>query len=429
MRLRAEIAAWGSMIFLLLLLVLMSTLGTAGMVIAGALAVGLTVVVALGPDRTGIVMLIAALGTAPMNAFRPPGAGVVTFSDVFFALGFGLLLPRLLRNRSALPPMFYIGSGLFLVGGLFASAFMPSPITGVFGVARFVIAAMVLPLLMSMLRPTRNVLTWLAAAYVLGQMVSTAYAYIHPIEVQGRSFGWTRHPNFFGMGGHTAFALLIFLFYRLPPRRRWVLIIPAAVVGQSVLMSGSRASLLCIALMAVLWPIVERTAISWYLIVSVGVVGLALANPILSSAGNGSALARIQGGASGALSNEARVQALTSALKEFVHSPIIGHGFSADTLLVHNAYLEAGLGGGILAMLGFVLIVGTLVAPLFRDRMPNRLAFVALSYAAFAMIGPSLWDRIVWAALALVFVREQDPTPEAADPPALAVTPRKALTR
>jgi hypothetical protein len=61
--------------------------------------------------------------------------------------------------------------------------------------------------------------------------------------------------------------------------------------------------------------------------------------------------------------------------------------------------------------------------------MPNRLAFVALSYAAFAMIGPSLWDRIVWAALALVFVREQDPTPEAADPPALAVTPRKALTR
>jgi hypothetical protein len=425
-KLRAELVAWGSMVLLLMLLVLLATTGTAGMVVAGALAIGLTVVIGLGTDRTGTLMLIAALGCAPMNAFRPPGAGVVTFSDVFFVLGIGLLLPRLLRNKPALPSMYYVGAALFLVGGMFASAFMDEPILGVLGVSRMVIAAMILPFVMSMLRPKPIVLTWLAAAYVLGQMVSTAYAYVHPIEAQGRSFGWTRHPNFFGMGGHTAFALLIFLFYRLQPKHRWILIVPAGVVVQSVLISGSRASLLLIVLMAVVWPIVERTAISWYVIASVGIVGLALAEPILSSAGQSSALARIQGGTSGALSDQARLQALSTALKSFLHSPIVGHGFTPQTLDTHNAYLEAGLGGGLLAMLGFILMVGTLTAPLFRDAHPNRLAYVALTYAAFCMIGPSLWDRIVWAALALVFVQEQKPEPE---PEHVPIHRREALLR
>jgi hypothetical protein len=412
---------------LLLVLVLMSTTGTPGMVVALAAAAGLAVVIGMGPDRAGTVLLVAALGCAPINAFRPPGAGVVTFSDLFFVLGIGLLLPRLLRNRPALPPLYYAGAGLFLIGGLGSSAFMTVPVLGVLGVSRMVIAAMVLPLVMSMLRPTPRVLNMFAAAYVAGQMVSTAYAYLHPVEIQGRSFGWTRHPNFFGMGGHTAFALLIFLFYRLQPKHRWVLVVPAGVVIQSVLMSGSRASLICIALMAVVWPIVERTAISSYVILSIGAVGLAVAQPILSSAGQGSALARIQGGTSGAYSDQARIEAITTALREFLHSPIIGHGFTADTLEVHNAYLEAGLGGGILAMLGFTIMVGALVAPLFRDGTPNRLAYVALTYAAFAMIGPSLWDRIVWAALALVFVRPQEQQPPDPDQPTQPAALREAV--
>jgi O-antigen ligase len=274
---------------------------------------------------------------------------------------------------------------------------------------------MILPLAVVAWRPSSKVVTQLAWAYVIGQMISTAYAYVHPIEAQGRSFGWTTHPNFFGIGGQTAYALLVFLFYRTPPRRRWILLIPAAVVGQSVLMSGSRASLLCIMLVTIAWPLVERTAISWYVLVSGGIIAAALANPILSASGESSAISRLAGNITTGGSNLARTEALSKAWHEFLDKPFTGSGF-IQILDVHNAYLEVVVGGGLLALIGYVMMLSSLCSGLLRPVHPNRMAYVALSYAAFALIGPTLWDRIVWAALTLVFANAQNLS-EDDDPP------------
>lgn len=421
MRLRRESAAWGAMTLILLVLFVLSTLGTKATVVAMVAALGVTAVISFGPDRVGTVVMLAAMFTAPLNGFRPT-AGNITFSDLFFVLGIGLLLPRMLRGRPSIPVLYYIGSMVFLVAGFLASLIAPAPLQSVSGLARFAVAAMVLPLAMSTWRPSKRVLIWLASAYVVGQMVSTLYAYTKGAEAQGRYFGWTTHPNFFGMGGHTAYALLIFLFYQLKPKHRWVLLIPAAVVVQSVLMSGSRASLLLIALVTVAWPVVERSTVAWWVLLTGGVVGLVAANSILGSVATSSALGRIQGGLSADSSDEARTQLLHEGLHKFLDNPIIGHGFDTTVIDYHNVYLEVLIGGGIIALVGFVIMLVPLVSGLFRSGTPNRLCYVGLSYAAFAMIGPSLWDRIVWAGLALVFVQTADPDPD----PDLTAPPESA---
>jgi len=46
-------------------------------------------------------------------------------------------------------------------------------------------------------------------------------------------------------------------------------------------------------------------------------------------------------------------------------------------------------------------VIISLMTPLLRAK-PNRLAFMGVSYGAFAFIGPSVYDRVLWGALALV---------------------------
>jgi hypothetical protein len=42
---------------------------------------------------------------------------------------------------------------------------------------------------------------------------------------------------------------------------------------------------------------------------------------------------------------------------------------------------------------------------------PNRLAYAGVSYAAIAMLGPVMWDRGVWAPLALMFAASATQSP------------------
>jgi hypothetical protein len=364
----------------------------------------------------GIGFMLIGMVLAPMNALSITGN--VTFSDLAFVLGFGLLVPRMLdRGRPKLPPLYVIGVAILFTGGIISSLLVPDVLASLGGFLRVVAAAVVLVFIMNVLRPSGKLVDALAWAYVYGQIISTLYSIAKggAGTAQGRAIGLTTQPNFYGLGGQLAYALLIYLFYRVQPKNRWIVVGAMAIVGYSVLNSGSRASLLCCAVITVVWPLVERSALTWYFIVSGGLLAVIGAESILRALGQTTTLDRLTGDLSSQYSDQAREQLLDDGFELFWKHPIQGNGWK-DLLLYHNAYLEIAVAGGVLTLFGFILIVASLVKPLFQQSGPNRLAYAGLSYAAFGMIGPTLYDRIVWAVLCLILVTYDAPPEDVGEP-------------
>lgn len=388
---------------LFLLIVGVSTNSLVLSIAALVIAVGLTVLVGLGPEKMGIGLMILGMALAPLNALRV--VGNVTFSDIAFVIGFGLLIPRMLVKRPKLPPLYVIGVSILFAGGMISSLVAPLPVASLGGFLRLVAAAILLPFLMNLLQPSGRLVDTLAWSYVLGQIISTAYSVAKGGAgmAQGRAIGLSTHPNFYALAGQLAYALLIYLFYRVDRKHRWIVVLAAVAVGFSVLNSGSRASLLCCAVITIMWPIVERSAVAWYVVLSGAVVAVIAAETVLRALGQETTLDRLSGNTSAQFSDQARELALESGLAQFWNRPIQGNGWN-DILEIHNAYLEVAVGGGVISLLGFILIVAALIRPLFRQGVPNRLAYAGLSYATFALIGPTLYDRVLWTVLALILV-------------------------
>ncbi len=367
------------------------------------IAVALTVLVGLGPEKMGIGLMIIGMLLAPLNTLRL--IGNVTFSDIAFVLGFGLLIPRMLVKRPKLPPLYVIGVAILFTGGMISSLLAPLPVASLGGFLRLVAAAILLPFIMNLLQPSGRLVDTLAWAYVVGQIISTGYSVIRGGAgmAQGRAIGLSTHPNFYALAGQLAYALLIYLYYRVERQHRWVVVLAAAIIGFSVLNSGSRASLLCCIVVTIMWPIIERSAVAWYVIITGAIIAVIAAESVLRALGQETTLERLSGNTSAQYSDQAREQALESGFRQFWERPIQGNGWN-DILEIHNAYLEVAVGGGVLCLLGFLLIVASLIRPLFRQGVPNRLAYAGLSYAIFALIGPTLYDRVLWTVLALILV-------------------------
>ena len=404
---KGVLTAVGGILTLGVLLVVGTQLGLG--LVGGLAAIGVAafvaMLIALGPDRLGLTFLVVGLFLAPMNGVKPFSGGNVSFSDLSLVVAIALLLPRMMKRGTHLPPLFLIGAAVMTVGGLLSCIFsVAPPVLSLGAFLRFALAAILLPMIMSSIRPNPGTVTLMAWAYVAGQIVSVGKATIEGAGPLGRSAGYTTHPNFFGLGGQIAFALLIFLFYRVPKHRRWIVVAATGIVVHGVLISGSRASLICVVLVTVLWPFVERSAVAWYVLVSATAVLVVAAGSIFANAGEGSALGRLRGDSLQATySDQARKQLLDAGTSMFWDHPVRGNGF-AGVVELHNAYLEVAVGGGVLTLFGFLLLMASFVRPLFDTARPNRLAYVAVSYAAFGMLGPTLYDRIVWAPLAMVMI-------------------------
>jgi len=393
----------GGFVLLALLLV-----GTQGSLLFSGLAVGAAVgaalLVYLGPDRLGIALLLLATFLAPINALKLGAGGNITYADFAYVLGIGLLVPKLLKSPSKMPRLYVIGISILFVNAMVVSVFAPDPIASLTGFVRVAWAMIALPVVFHRIQLSRNLLNAFAWTYVLGHIASTirGTAYFG-ILGGGRSIGWTTHPNFFGLAGQLSFALCIFLFYRTPKQYRWIVVLAAGICGLSVIQSGSRASLLCIAITALIWPLVERTAISAYILVSFAALSAVALGLLLQNPPEGSAFERLKGGGTAQGSSLARELLLTSGLDQFWKNPIKGNGWTTDILEYHNVYLEVGIAGGVIAILGFLYVIASMIKPLFQEPIPNRLAFMGVSYAVFAMLGPTLYDRVLWGALALIF--------------------------
>jgi len=396
---------------LLLGLVLFSSRSPVLAVVCVAFAGFLVALLALGTERLGTLVIIAATFTGPINHVqygRPIPNGPVTWSDLFLAVGFLVLAPTMLSRRTRVPMDWAVGAFLVVAGVLISSALSPEPAVGLNYGLRLVAAAVVLPLAMLLWRPPRETVEKLAWAYVFGHVLSTTYAILTGPAVNGRYAGLTSHVNFFALAGLLSAGVLVHKWYVLRPEHRWLVLACAPFCLFSIWFSGSRAALLVLVVVAIVVPVVERTAMSAFAVLAGGAGAIASASWLISRASEGSALARLKGDSSTTGSDQERKEALALGFDKFLAHPAFGKSFGEDALAAHNIYLEVAVGIGLLGLIGFLLIGFCAVRPLFGSGPLHRLGYVALAFGGVGMITNSLWDRFTWTALVLGILASVD---------------------
>lgn len=403
------------------LLVAVSTLGSELAAVAVVAAALLALLMALGPDRLGTGLVLVGLALAPMNSLRPIG-GSITVSDLLLATGFLLLTPAILSRRAQVPMAFAMGAVLLLVLAVVSSLLSADPAGSLAVMLRLMIAAALMPLLFMLWRPAPSLVPALAWSYVAGQTLNTLAALAEgPDGGNNRYAGLTVHPNAMALSGLMAAMLCLYLWHA--STRRWLVLLAGGVAVWSVLLSGSRGTLLALVLIAILYPLVERSTASALTIVGAAVLTIPALGLIAAALGDqGTALTRLlEDGSAEAGSDTKRMTELQEAVERFGSAPVFGHGFDENTLLPHNIYLEVAIAVGVVGLAAWLVLLSPFVGVLFSSSPHRRLGYTALAYLAYGMTQPTLWERNLWAALCLALVATaatrlpEDPpeTPEA----------------
>ena len=174
-------------------------------------------------------------------------------------------------------------------------------------------------------------------------------------------------------------------------------------------------------MLIVVYPFVERS-IRAVGVVMLGVVAvLVFADRILKEDSD-SAIGRLLGGGTASGSDLDRERIAAAAWDQFWKHPLLGNGFDGG-IGSHNIYLQVATAVGIFGLLGYLMIMWTAIRPLFWKGTGHRLAYPVLAYAAEGPITNTLWDRLIWAVIALTFaeslrmIHERNAPPADTDPP------------
>lgn len=401
----AVVLLYAAAALLTVVLVYATTLGsTIVLLVAVGAAAGVALLSILGSDRLGYLMLIGAFATAPMYKSLAPSVGSpVTATDLLFVAAFGLLVPTLMQGRLRLPSLYYVGVGMVMASGLIASAFSDDPTTSLISLVFWMTVMLGLPVAFALLAPSGRLVGLLAAAFVAGQIFSMVYGAARGYVAQGRHAGFSSHPNYFAQGGMLGLCLLLYLGYRY--RDRWLLlIVPAAgACVASVVLSGSRAATVVVAVLVLMIPFVERSALTGFLLAALGALGL-LALPVIAAiGGSGSSLSRLAGGGGSGYSDTARSLGLGEGIDRFFEHPLRGTGL-IELFDIHNNFLEVAVAIGIFGFVGYLMVLYVFARPLFGDGQYRRLSYGVWAYIGFGATVPSLYDRSVWTVMALSVV-------------------------
>lgn len=406
---------------------------TAGITVAVALYVALLSV--LGSTRLGILTLAGAFFTAPAYKGLAPEGATITPTDALLVVGFALLLPEMLRGRLKLPLTYVIGIVIVFAFGMIATLRSERSLESAFALVFWLIVMIAFPIAILLWRPGGKVIRGLAWTYVFGHIASWAGGIVTGgITAQGRHFGMTNHPNYFAEAAIMAIALLIFLLFEY---QHWLMKTAvlglAALTGISILLSGSRGATIVVAVLVVMIPIVERSAITGFFYAVCGATLVAALPFVLQLTGNTSAIDRLLGGGSASGSDQARSAGLESGVDRFWASPFFGDGL-IDLFDIHNNVLQVAVGIGIFGLFGFLLVMFAMARPLFDGGPYRRLCYTVWGYIGWGLLIPSLYDRTLWipmclAAICWLAADDQDGTPAATPAVASTTEPPKTMAR
>lgn len=403
---------------LLVVLVPLSSLGGVGAGLALTFAVGLVVLAAVGVESTAVAVLAIGIALSPLDNFRPIGAlAFASLSDLVLLAGLLVLLPVLLRRPLPSEWLFLAAAGGLVVVGLVSSAGAEESGASLNSLLRLLVGALLLPVAFMVWRPSRGVVVGFALMYVVGNVGNLVAAYtVGESSWDGRRIGYSTHPNVMGLCAMLGLALVPFLLRVLPRRWSWLVLLLGAACAWNVWVSGSRAALVVAVAVAVLFVALERR-------VEVALALFGLAIPALWIVGNAltgggsmqnNVLGRLLGGGTAAGSDAEREYLAKVALDAFTSHPVLGIGLG-DVMEAHNIYLQVAAAVGIVGTAVYLVLLASVA--LRAITLPGPSALLALPVLGYAMIGlmtTILWDRYVWAVLALPFlVRLGDGAPEA----------------
>ena len=380
-----------------------STYATIGVLVA-LVVFGALVVVGFGPTSEFFVILGACL--VPMSNLHPVEAvSFITVADASFAVGFGLMLPDLMRRPLQLPPVFVVGVvGVFTVA-LFSSVLADDPVGSFNYLARLLVGAFGLSILIVWWNPDRTRVLLIACAYVLGNVISVGYALGSGQEARdGRRAGLAEHPNVYGLTCMLAVTIIPFIVMRFPRSWRWIPAGAGVVCLYGVYSSGSRAALAVLIGVAVILPVLARSVPAALALLTALAAFLVFSTQLLGETSSGNALGRLLGAGSADLSDLAREQLLEEAIDRFWDSPIIGNGL-AGIIEAHVIYVQIAAALGVIGLAFYLLVLWSTVHPITVLTPPySLLAVPALSYVVLGFVTPVLWDRYIWMVTSLALL-------------------------
>ncbi len=389
----------------LLLFVPVAVKGTLEASLIGGLMLMLLLLFTLGLDRLGMCLVMVGMFFGPMTGMVLPGASFVTLSDFAIVGAFALLFPSIIRKRVWVPWQFAVGSLVFFTVSMISSFLVPAPILAIDLTLRVTAATILLPLAFVWWAPRGRVLAWLVGMYPAGAAFNVTYAVLSgPSLANGRYTGLTEQPTAFGYANLLAICVLPFMFNVLPTGKKWLVFPVGLVLAYGIWISGSRASLLVLIILAAMFPLLERSIKAAGFIALLGIIGVAMLDRILGQNDGSNALSRLLGSGSGGSDHE-RLEGLAEAWVVFQQSPIIGNGFEFETFLAHNIYMQVLTCVGVIGFVAFMLILWAFAIPLFTAKSPYRLlAYPAVAYIVVGPITPNLGSRYVGIMLAVSFL-------------------------
>lgn len=376
----------------------------------------LTGLAVIGPPRMAVFLIVLGMVLAPLTELRAiPGSTLVTLGDVCFVLGFALLIPSLLRHPVHPPPLFVAGAVVVMVMAFLASAAALHPAVSIDHMIRLVATAVAFPLIFIWWGPGLPTLAKMAGGYMAGVAASTLYGFfvegpaLNPHD-PGRYDGLSEHTNALAVSCLLAAALTPFVVThveRLLPRLLWGAVGGVCLWG--IWLSGSRAALLTLLALALLYPALERSVRAAGALLAVVTVGLIFANRLLVTQ-SGNPVGRLLGGGTALGSDRQRENALTTGIAQVRAHPLIGNGFEY-ALDAHLIYLQVTVAIGLVGLVGFLMLLWPgLSSALSAVRPHNRIGYPMLAYALVGMLQPLLWDRYIWCVLAMAYVIAVKPT-------------------
>lgn len=376
-------------------------------VVAAVLALAMTLLLLVGFEGLGLLVLAICFFMAPFfRAFPIVPGTAISAVDPLMLLAVGLLLPRILRGKLDISPLYLVSGLAFVLMGYAAAFSSDTALSTLNEITEWAFLAIVLALAFVALDLTRTEVAALAVAYISGQMVSSVWAVIAgPNPINNRYEGFAAHPNYFADGAMMAACLLLYLYHEPRARlivMRWLWWGAMAVCMTAIYVSGSRGAALGMAAVLVLVPLIERSGVYVFLGTLAVVTGALFVQPIAERSGEGSTLARLTGrDGTGTLTTGFRMDEWREAIIQIGQSPLLGNGLTLEVLRFHNNYLSIAAGVGVLALAAYLLTLWSMGRGLFGSSDQRRLLYPVVAFAAFGLTQPGFKDRSNWLPMLL----------------------------
>jgi O-antigen ligase len=426
------------------------------------------------------VLYFAGLALIGEVSFRPLS---LTISDALFFAALVATVIDLFRGKARatlqLPRPLVYGISAFAVGGFISSVASAHPIDSMLALARFIYIVLIWfwlgTILISSLRQLyRAVAFWSFSVAVVGLsaivqlfwtklpgMCALQYCnYGGNTRLLGRMAGFTQAPN--DLGAMAAIVLIPGLMLAIRPGISVALrilgsaFVLATVIG--LIISGSVAAMTAAIVAVLLWVLLSGVTRKQIAAVAVVAATIILAVGLQSAVRAQSPLQRLEAvlapkDPNASLNGRIRIDKAT--LELIRESPLVGIGLdskSADDKLLrfgfrkgqgaHNFFLAAWLGGGVLALLGLLLIVGYILRLGYQtvrstsndpeySRLAIALTIAFITYMVFGIVSPTLYLRYGWVSAALLIALahlHRVPAHVSVEPalPSAAVAPKPA---